>query len=146
MRVAAEVVLTKEQRCELERFVRGRKTQVRLVLRARIVLLAADRHTDLEIAEGLNILPRTAARWRARFLKLGVAGLEHDAPRPGRAPEITAEVVLAVIEKTTRQKPPNRTHWSIAHDGRILWHQRSQRTAHLASAWPQAASHPHVQA
>jgi transposase len=112
MRIAAEVVLTEDQRGELERFARGRKTQARLVLRARIVLLAADRHTDMEISQRLGIMPRTAARWRARFLKLGVAGLEHDAPRPGRTPEITAEAALAVIEKTTRQKPPNRTHWS----------------------------------
>lgn len=112
MRVAAEVVLTEDQRGELERFARGRKTQARLVLRARIVLLAGNRHTDLEISQRLNIMPRTAARWRARFLKQGIAGLEHDAPRPGRTPEITAEAVLAVIEKTTRQKPPNRTHWS----------------------------------
>ncbi len=112
MRVAAEIVLTEQQRGELERFARGRKLQARLVLRARIVLLAADRHTDLEISQRLDIVPRTAARWRARFLKLGIAGLQHDAPRPGRTPEIAAEAVLSVIEKTTRQKPPNRTHWS----------------------------------
>jgi hypothetical protein len=112
MRVAAAVVLTEDQRGELERFARGRKTQARLVLRARIVLLAAERHTDLEISQRLDIMPRTAARWLARFLKLGTAGLDHDAPRPGRTPEITAEAVLAVIEKTTRQKPPSRTHWS----------------------------------
>jgi len=112
MRVAAEVVLTEDQRVELERCARGRKTQARLVLRARIVLLAADCHTNLEISQRLDIMPRTAARWRARFLDLGVAGLQRDAPRPGRTPEITAEAVLAVIEKTTREKPPNRTHWS----------------------------------
>jgi len=112
MRVAAEIVLTEAQRGELERLSRGRRTQARLVQRARIVLLAAERQTDLQIAERLDLMPRTAARWRARFLKLGVAGLEHDAPRPGRTPEIDGDAVLAVIEKTTRQKPPNRTHWS----------------------------------
>jgi len=112
MRVAAKVVLTGEQRAELERLARGRRTQARLVLRARVVLLAAEGHPDLEIAERLKVVPRTPARWRARFLKLGVAGLERDAARPGRTPAITQETVLAVLEKTTRQKPPNRTHWS----------------------------------
>src|SRR5216683_2515827 len=112
MRVAAEIVLTSEQKSELERFARGRKTQVRVVLRARIVLLAADGHTDLEIAERLGVVPRTAARWRARFLKQGAAGLERDAPRPGRSPAISQQTVLAVIEKTTQQKPSHRTHWS----------------------------------
>ena len=112
MRVAARVVLTEEQKRELERCARGRRTQARLVLRARIVLLAAEGRTDLEIAERLKVVPRTAARWRARFLKLGVAGLDRDAARPGRPPTMTQEALLAVIEKTTRQKPPNRTHWS----------------------------------
>jgi len=112
MRVAAQVVLTEEQKGELERFARGRRIPARLVQRARIVLLAADKHTDLQISERLAILPRTAARWRARFLRLGVAGLERDAPRPGRTAEIAAEAVREVIEKTTRQKPPNRTDWS----------------------------------
>jgi transposase len=82
------------------------------VLRARIVLLAADGHTDLKIAERLGVVPRTTARWRARFLKEGVAGLERDAPRPGRTPAISAQTVLEVIEKTTQQKPSQQTHWS----------------------------------
>jgi len=112
MRVAAQILLTRDQRVELERFARGRKTQARLVLRARIVLLAGDGHTDLEIAERLSLVPRTASRWRARFLKEGLAGLERDAPRPGRRPAISAQTVREVIEKTTQQKPPGRTHWS----------------------------------
>src|SRR5277367_5475416 len=112
MRVAAEILLTSEQKSELERLTRGRRREARLVLRARIVLLAADGYTDLEIAEGLGMVPRTAARWRARFLKQGAAGLERDAPRPGRTPAISAQTVLAVIEKTTQQKPSHRTHWS----------------------------------
>jgi transposase len=112
MRVAALIALTSEQRVELERFARGRKSPARLVLRARIVLLAGDGHTDLEIAGQLGVVPRTAARWRARFLKEGSAGLERDAPRPGRTPAISAAAVREVIEKTTQQKPPSRTHWT----------------------------------
>jgi transposase len=112
MRVAARILLTSDQRVELERFARGRKIQARLVLRARIVLLAGDGHTDLEIAERLSVVPRTAARWRARFLKEDLAGLERDAPRPGRRPAISAQTVREVIEKTTQQKPSGRTHWS----------------------------------
>src|SRR5260370_42271733 len=89
MRVAAEIVLTSEQKSELERFARGRRTEARLVLRARIVLLAADGHTDLEIAERLGMVPRTAARWRARFLKGGGGGVGGGAPPPGRTPAIS---------------------------------------------------------
>jgi transposase len=112
MRVAAQVSLTSEQRVELERLARGRKMQARLVLRSKVVLLAGDGHTDLEIAERLGVVPRTAARWRKRFLAQGVSQLERDAPRPGRTPAISAETVRAVIERTTQQRPSARTHWS----------------------------------
>lgn len=112
MRIAPQVVLTKEQRYKLEAYARGRRTPARLVLRARIVLLAADGKQDLEIARLLSVVPRTAARWRARFLHDGIVGLEHDAPRPGRTPSISVETVRLVIAKTTRQKPPHATHWS----------------------------------
>jgi hypothetical protein len=41
-----------------------------------------------------------------------MAGLERDASRPGRCPKITASFVRRVVNMTTRQKPPNATHWS----------------------------------
>jgi hypothetical protein len=52
------------------------------------------------------------ARWRKRFLDDGVAGLEKDAPRPGRTPTITWAKIQEVIRKTTQEKPDTATHWS----------------------------------
>jgi transposase len=112
MRIAPQVVLTIDQRTKLETYARGRRMPARLVLRAKIVLLAAEGKQDIEIARLLSIVPRTAARWRSRFLRDGVAGLEHDAPRPGRTPSISPELVRRVITKTTKEKPPHATHWS----------------------------------
>jgi transposase len=112
MRIAPQVVLTREQRAKLRVYARGRSTPARVVLRARIVLLAAEGKQDLKIAHLLSIVPRTAARWRSRFLRDGIAGLEHDAPRPGRTPSISPELVRMVIAKTTRERPAHATHWS----------------------------------
>jgi transposase len=112
MRIAAAVILTDEQRAKLEAYARGRRTPARVVQRARIVLLAAEGKQDIEIARLLSIVPRTAARWRSRFLSDGIAGLEHDASRPGRTPRISDEVVQMVIAKTTQEKPAHATHWS----------------------------------
>jgi hypothetical protein len=53
-----------------------------------------------------------AARWRKRFLRLGLPGLEKDAPRPGRKPAIPARVKEQLVHKTTQSKPANATHWS----------------------------------
>ena len=112
MRIASQVVLTSEQSAKLEAYARGRRTPARVVLRARIVLLAADGKQDLKIARLLSIVPRTAARWRSRFLRDGIAGLEHDAPRPGRTPSLSPDLVRRVIAKTTQERPSHATHWS----------------------------------
>lgn len=112
MRVAAAVDLNSEQRAELQKLVRRRTTPVRVVERCRIVLLAGDGMQDVQIARQLEVAPRMAARWRARFLRLGVEGLMHDAPRPGRRPTISAKTVAAVVRKTTQSTPVNATQWS----------------------------------
>jgi transposase len=112
MRIAPQVVLTSEQRAKLEAYARGRTTPARLVLRAKIVLRAAESKQNLEIARLLSVVPRTAARWRLRFLRDGIAGLEHDASRPGRPRSITPATVHLVVAKTTQEKPLHATHWS----------------------------------
>jgi len=112
MRVAPAVELTSEQRLTLEQWARGRSLAARQVERARIVLLAADGKQDIEIAYKLGITNQKTARWRRRFLEAGLTGLEKDAPRPGRPPSISSARVKAVIQKTTRDRPTNATHWS----------------------------------
>src|ERR1700689_4068471 len=101
-----------EQHDSLEQCSRARSLPVRRVERARIVLLAAAGRQDKDVAAELGITAQKAARWRKRFLALGMTGLEKDAPRPGRTPSISAAKVKRVIQKTTQEKPPHATHWS----------------------------------
>src|SRR5277367_2122165 len=112
MRVARPIVLTPESRIQLERQARGRSVPMRVAVRSRIVLLAADGKQHKQISEELKISPRMAALWRGRFLLRGVEGLLKDAPRPGRTPSIPAAMVNTVIKKTTQTTPANATHWS----------------------------------
>jgi len=74
--------------------------------------LAAAGKQDLEIAAETGIGNQKAARWRKRFLKMGLAGLEKDAPRPGRAPTITPAKVREVVRTTTQEKPAHAAQWS----------------------------------
>lgn len=112
MRVAASVELNPEQAGELEHRSRARSLPARVVERARIVLLAADGRQNKEIAEELGISVQKSARWRARFLECGIAGLEKDAPRPGRTPSISEATVKRVVRMTTKHKPAHATQWS----------------------------------
>jgi len=54
----------------------------------------------------------SVGRWRSRFAKLGLAGIEKDAPRSGRKPSIPRSTVEEIVRLTTSSKPKNATHWS----------------------------------
>jgi transposase len=112
MRVALPVTLDKSQRKTLQQWAGSRSLPARQVERAKVVLLAAEGKTDLEIAATLKISNQKAARWRKRFLRLDLAGLVKDAPRPGRKRAISAKVREELIRRTTQSKPANATHWS----------------------------------
>ncbi len=81
MRRACQINLSDADRVILERWSHGRSTQARLVTRARVVLAAAERKENKDIASELKISRGAVARWRDRFAESGVAGLEKDAPR-----------------------------------------------------------------
>jgi len=112
MKYARQITLTDDEGKTLKRWTRGRRTPARLVLRAKIVLLAADGMMNKNIAESLKTAPKTVSLWRTRFAERRLAGIEKDAPRGGRPPEARTQIAHAIIEKTTREKPAEATHWS----------------------------------
>jgi len=112
MRLTQPIVLEVDIRRKLEQQARGRSTAARVVLRSRIVLLAADGFQNKQIAATLKVAPRMVTLWRGRFLAQGVAGLLKDAPRPGRTRTITTEITATLIAKTTQSSPANATQWS----------------------------------
>ncbi len=112
MRVAPSLSLTLEERQRLESWARGRSTPHRLVLRAQIVLRAADGAQNKQIAEELGTQRNTCALWRNRFHRLRLAGIEQDAPRPGGPLRLPDATIRAIVDDTLHTKPPNATHWS----------------------------------
>jgi len=113
MRVAVRIMVTDEQRATLQRWARGRSTPVRLMHRARMILMAAEGKQNQQIAETLGTQPSTVARWRQRFAKSGLAGIEKDAPRGGRKPTKQVRWAKRIVETTLHETPPNVTHWSV---------------------------------
>lgn len=113
MRVAAKITITDEQRATLQRWARGRSTPVRLMHRARMILMAAEDKQNKQIAETLGTQPSTVGRWRRRFATSGLAGIEKDAPRGGRKPTKQVRWAKRIVETTLHETPPNATHWSI---------------------------------
>lgn len=111
MRVACKIRIDEKDRAILEKWSRGRNTPVRLMQRAKIVLLAEQGLKNNQIAETLSIDWRTVGTWRKRYAEHGLKGIEKDAPRPGRK-ALKRDAIVTKILKRTTNPPKEATHWS----------------------------------
>ena len=114
------VWLAPADRAALTAWVAGRNTPQKVVWRARIVLMAADRAGVMAIVAGTGKCKRTVNRWCARYVERGVAGLKRDATRPGRKPPLSAAVIDRVVQMTLHEKPPAATHWTARKLARVV--------------------------
>lgn len=90
------IVLTDSQRRELAGLVRAGRTAQRLVLRARIVLAAADGTANTAIAAAVGVCVDTVRKWRRRWAAdPGLAALG-DAKRCGRPARFTPVQIAQV--------------------------------------------------
>jgi transposase len=137
MRVALDVVLTDEEKAELERLIRSKLTSVRLVQRARIVLLAAEGKQNKEIAAALAIGRVQVSRWRARYCAKRLSGIERDLPR-GAPP--TRVNVARLVALTTQNKPVAATHWST----RTMAAKLGVSAASVSRHWRANGLKPHL--
>jgi DNA-binding CsgD family transcriptional regulator len=113
-RPKAELVLTDDERRELERVARRSKSSQALALRCRIVLACAEPGaTNIKVAAALGVSQPTVGKWRSRFVEHRFEGLA-DEPRVGRPPSISLDRVEQVLVDTLESKPVDATHWSRA--------------------------------
>jgi transposase len=140
VRVAPQITVSDEDRRTLERWSRGRRTPARLVLRARIVLAAAQGLGNQTIAERLRTHRLLVGKWRTRFASRGIAGIAKDAPRGGRPARARQALAAKIVEWTTQQKPPNATHWSC----RTLAQKLGTSRAMVNRVWRANGLKPHL--
>ncbi len=110
-RPTTPINLTQQERDDLLHTVRQRKAPFQTVLRSSIVLGCAGGQTITAVAKELGIAKRTVGKWRARFLKERLPGLQ-DEPRLGPPRRISDDQVMEVVNKTLTTKPKAATHWS----------------------------------
>ena len=108
---AVEIVLSAEERAQLESWERRRTSAQALAERSRVVLAAAEGLKNAEIAERLGVHRGTVTKWRNRFAERRLDGLS-DEPRPGQPRKITDQKIEEVITKTLGSAPKDATHWS----------------------------------
>jgi len=82
-RPKVELLLTDEERSQLQSFARSRSLPAALSNRARIVLNSADVEPNKAIAERLRLTKATVGKWRTRFIERRIPGL-YDDVRTGK--------------------------------------------------------------
>lgn len=80
-----EIELTAEEQAELARRARKYSSPYRDVVRAKIVLMAAEGLANEQIATRLDTPRQVVSKWRKRFFEHRLPGLE-ELPRGGRPP------------------------------------------------------------
>jgi transposase len=140
MRMARTIELTDLERSTLTKWSRGRSTPVRLVLRAKIVLLAADGCLNKDIAASLETSKKRVSLWRTRFADGRLKGIEKDAPRGGRTASVRAKFEAEIIRRTTQEKPTSATHWSTRSMAKAVGCKQSM----VSRIWRDNGLKPHL--
>lgn len=140
MNIAERIILTPEEESTINRWAQGKRFPLRLIQRAQIIQLASQGVFNHDIARRLNISRPTVQLWRERFLALRLAGLEKDAPRPGRLPKIHHKKVAEIVNATLHATPPNATHWST----RSMAKAHGVSNATVQRIWKQYNLKPHL--
>lgn len=119
--VAAPLKVTRSEVGELERLACSSSLPHRVVIQACALLLAADGVANNQIARECATTPDTVRRWRAKFDAGGVEAVGVIAPGRGRKPEISADVIDAIVDDTLR---------SVPDDGSTAWSTRTMGDRH----------------
>jgi transposase len=123
---------------ELQRWLRARTTRQSLATRAKIVLLSSEEMSGAAIAVKLGVTRPTVYKWRRRYERQGLAGLEDDA-RAGRPRKMTQAKAKEILRFTTERIPHEATHWSV----RLMADYAGVSTWQVRQVWKAADLRPH---
>ncbi|MEO6835235.1 MAG: IS630 family transposase [Candidatus Tumulicola sp.] len=99
-------------RLALVELTRRPTTSQRTVLRARVILAAANGLSNTEIGRRVGIARQNVIEVRRRFEEHGLESVLADAPRPGRPRVISAKTAEQIAKTVMTAPPKTATHWS----------------------------------
>lgn len=108
---ATPITLTDEERAGLEGLSRSGKSEARMRLRARIVLLAAAGTPSREIGRIVGCTTGTASKWRVRYARRRLAGLDETGNR-GAAPKYGPAHRQRILALLDQPPPAGYANWT----------------------------------
>ena len=115
MKTAPVIILSDEELETLERWSRSHTVQKRFAFRANIILWSAKELQNKDIADQLNTRTATISKWRRRFERQRLDGLQ-DEKRPGKTAKYDKKTEIRILSLLDEAPPKGFTQW----DGPLL--------------------------
>lgn len=131
--------MTATQRAVLERVSRSSVAPHREVVRAKVLLDAADGVGSKTIASRHDVTAVTVRAWRSEFARQGLTEWGKVKKGRGRKSTITDEQVAEIVWLTTQEKPKGHTHWSC----RTMAERVGVSSATVQRIWHELGLQPH---
>lgn len=135
--------LSDSEKSQLEKTVSSQVSPLRLITRAKAILMASDHVPSYQIAQTLKVTKNTVGRWRRCFAGQRMAGIRKDRPRGrnqgGKQTSEQNKLRELILQKTTREKPKGVTHWSTRRMAKAVGTTHS----FVNRVWQQAGLKPH---
>jgi transcriptional regulator with XRE-family HTH domain len=130
--IAPPLAISPEDLHTLGQWSRSGSIRAALAERAKILLLAAQGVSNIEIARQVGCSRPTVILWRQRYTQAGLDGLG-DQPRPGRPQTVRADRRAEILAATLTPPPQHLgvTHWST----RLLADQLGVSHNTIARVW-----------
>jgi transposase len=132
------LMVTTEERTELERRATSRTIRAEDARRAKVILMLADGASYSTIEATVWCYRDYINRWRRRFASSRLDGLR--SRHQGQPATVLTPALEARILAKTQQRPPDgSTHWSTRKLARVLGIHHN----HVQHAWKRAGLQPH---
>lgn len=133
------LVVSEDQRKQIEHWLAALGTPQQVALRGRIILAASHGKSEAAIAAEMNVNRKTVRLWSERFVAQGLPGLWEVAPGRGRKATYSAERIKKVIDATLQSKPKGMTHWSC----RLMAANQGMSKSTVSNLWRSHNIKPH---
>jgi len=113
MRRARPIVLSPEDRTQIERLLTRGTTKTRIVTRGRILLKSADGWSVQAIGEALEVSAATVSNVRQRWHMGGLEAVLHDRVQQRRRSALSGTETAHLIAIATTPAPAGHDHWTV---------------------------------
>lgn len=107
------VHLSEADREMLKRVVTRGEESARVIRRAYTLLMADEQKRDQDIAEALQIVPKTVSETRKRYGEVGLPEALYEKPRPGNPRKLDGKQEAFVVALACSEPPTGHSQWTM---------------------------------